>query len=291
MKTCVQLLYKTFYDFPFVKNYVKNGKGNGTGLMAFLALVMSIILTASFFYLISPLYNTNYMTKLINEQTEKLPDLTITDGQLALEEEAYYEFKISDFNEKFASELTEQENMTILIINTVDDNPNTFEIKKSIFYLTRTTLYINSNGEIKETPLARLQKTFGESSFNPLSQKSMEAALKFAQTFMVFILALMFIFGFFMNWVANTFLAIITRFFSSISSEAIEKLGFSEKRRAAAAAVTPTLLVIVILQSVFSAPGSFVKWAATIIIGVILMSKYTAFEPKEEKAEKPSEKQ
>lgn len=289
MKKSLELLSKTYYDISFVRNYVKNGKGNGTGFLAFVALIMALIVTVAFIFQIRVLYNSDKMNVYIDEFLAKAPKIAIENGELQYEEHIIQEYKFSDLSFEDMN-LSIDEDITVLVIDTTNNNPSLQKIKSSVFYLTKTDIYTTNpkNGQMRKTSLAEIQKTFGKNPVEVTSKENLNYMVKFMQGFMGAVIVLFFIIGFIFDWLVNIVLAIITRFFAVISNKKLDKLGFSERRRAAAAAVAPVLLVIAVLQSIFVAPNTLVKWVVVIVTGIILMTKFASpEETTEDKTENP----
>lgn len=281
MKKSFQLMCKTFYDISFVRDYIKNGNGTGTGFLAFVALIMSFITTIIFALQISIIFDSEQTNVLLDKFLESTPPVIIENGELQYQDNVLEKYTLRDLGFDDL-ELEPEENMNLLTIDTQNDYPSFTAVKDTVFYITKKDIYVHNpeNGEVKNIELSRIQKMFNQDRVELTSKNNMAVLVKFLQWFAMVVIAFVFIFGFLFDWLINVVLAIITRFFAKITNKSLEKLAPTEIRRVAAVAVTPILILIATLQAIFMAPGSLVKWFAVIIVGIILANKYVPAEEK-----------
>lgn len=258
--TNLQLLFKSFYDIAFVRNYAKNGKGTGVSLMCLLALIMTCAFSLSLYSKISPFLDNEKISISINEAFDKMPPLVIENGELVWEKDVVETF-VFDKSLK----------MTVDTKNTV---PSIKQMGTSVFYLTKTDLYVNNKGKIQSVSWAEVQESFDQNPVDLKSPEVRESAILLAKYILITAFVFGFLFSFLFFWLMNGILSSLTRTIASKIYNRFHNMDYYEIRRTASAAVTPMLLLITASQVVLGQPSFWIKAAVVITVGILLMDKF-----------------
>ncbi|MDR1026128.1 MAG: DUF1189 domain-containing protein, partial [Lactobacillus sp.] len=139
MKTYIQLLYKSFFDTAFIKNYIRNGKGSGAGMLCIPALILAICVTAQITFVFSSISRED-----VREATqvffEKAPEIVIKNGELQWRDGVIDRFELD-------------EDITI-IVDTRNANPSLKQVKDSVIYMTKTDVYFNDDSNNRIQPVS-----------------------------------------------------------------------------------------------------------------------------------------
>ncbi|MDR1694677.1 MAG: DUF1189 domain-containing protein [Lactobacillaceae bacterium] len=273
--TYLKLLYKTFYDLSFVKDYAKNGRGTGVALAGLLALIMIATFSSPIISKLSPVLNTDELRGHINAAFDKIPEIKVEDGELIWEDGVIETYS-----------LDKQHHVTI---DTQNDIPSMNQVSSATLYLTKSELYINNGrGKIQSVSWTDIQEAFDKNPIDLTSPEMRETVVTIVKYFMIVFVAFAVLFAFFFFWIMNGILATITRALSSKIYKNFENMDHYIIRRTATAAITPVLLLITLSQALFNIPGFWGKAFLTIIIGTLLMSKFKPLsEDKETSSDTP----
>lgn len=272
MKTYLQLLYKPFYDLGFVKNYVKDGKGSGTGFLAFLSFILIFAYSLSLAVILSPVYNTEKVSAITDEFFAGFPQLIVHDGELIWPEGTIKSFSLDELTN---IDMSGDYDKTLLTVDTQSSHPSVKNIESSVFYMTKTDFYVNNNGQIKNISYDQIQKFTGQNPIDLTSKENRNLMIKYFQSLLTVGIVIIFTFGFLLNWLIYVILAILTRAFSTSIYDTAKSLDYLSVRRLAAVAVAPVLVVLTVIQIILGQPSNWVMWIAALVIGILLAGKYS----------------
>lgn len=266
--TYLKLLFKTFYDITFVKNYAKNGKGTGVALMCLLSLIMTVIFMFNFIPKMPPVFNNDNIREAINQAFDQIPPIVIENGELVWEDGVVETFHFD-----------KDHSMTI---DTKNPIPSANQISLSTFYLTKTDLYVNNQRKIQSVAWKDIQYSFEKDPLDLTSPEVREAIVLLAKYLIITFMVFTFLFAFLFLWLMNGIFASIARTIISKLNAEFKDMDHYIIRRTAAAAVTPVLILITLSQVITGFPGFWIKALITIILGAWLMTK---FNPEKETTE------
>lgn len=269
--TGLKLLYKSFYDLTFVREYIKNGRGTGISIMALVALIMTIIVATPVAPKFIPLFNEKNVEQLINGFYQSIPPIVIEDGELQWEEDDYKVINLDKKNK--------------IIIDTKTSIPSINQISQSFLYLTKTDVYINSKGKFQSASWREVQEAFDNE--NPLDLTSEKMAALLAHAFKYVMIGFLIVattFTFLTFWLVNSVLSALTRIICSTVYKRFKELNAYEIRRTATSAVTPILLVLAITKALTGFPGFWLKAIIVIVLGIFIMTRFIPNNTNNEKA-------
>lgn len=268
----LNLLIKSFYDTNTIKDYIHNGKGRGTSLLAFLGFVFSVILTIQIASMIRPIFDSEVVADFAEDIYDRMPNIIIEDGELVWEDNAVETFVLG-------------KNIN-LIVDTTGKIPTSEALKRGPLYLTKTALYMKSGNETKLIQLSEIQDIF---DMNPFVLKEegnkefiSELSVKGAKIFGTATIILVFLFGFLFAWLGNVILCSITKALSESFVNNFKNIEFSQRSRIAAISVTPAIFVSDMLRIFSSMNLSFLlMWTIIVVVGIVLTKEHSKEEQPE----------
>lgn len=271
MLDSIKIVYKSFYDSVFTKNYIKNGSGEGVLPLGIVALITSLILSVMLIVTIKTTLNQENIDQAISEIKRQMPTIAVQNGNLVWEDNVVNEYYFAD-------------NSVKLTVDTRERQVNYNDIKNSHFYLTKTHLYINNtqNHEIKDFELKNINVIAQADYVDLTSEETLNGLVNVILQVMDIAIFAITIIVFLFYWIINCFLCKLTRFFAKLIFKDLKELKADMLERAITASIIPAILVVDILSSFTGTPSWIVRWIAIIAFGVFIVKKHLS-EPSENK--------
>ena len=258
----MKLIFKSFFDFGYMKNFIKNSKGTGSSLLLMLALVFVLVFIAC-----KPAKMKEFSSEKIKEAIllsfENFPQLIVIDGELQWEASEDGSVQKFDFG-----------NGEFLTIDASDEDPSITEIKSSDVYLTKHSIFFNSNNKVESISLNDLQKFIGKNPMDITSEEVVDVLLNVVigiiWTGFVFVAA----FVFFVMWGIFELLSGVTRILASWAKKEIREMDRDMGKRMAVASVLPAIVALTSFKFIFGYPGLFMWFVMIVAVGFVLICKY-----------------
>lgn len=265
MGNAISLLFKPFYDKNFTQDYIKNGSGSGFLSLLILSVITTILIFSNLF-LSAPVPVTKTAIKeIVSKGFEKIPPIVILDGNIVWEDD-----KVDSFIEMENLGSQYQEIKYLMTINTTDKYPSVFDVRKSILYFTKDTLYVNSGKKQESIALQEINNAF-DNNYVDLTSEDIQDKISTIGVYFIWamaIFALLFILGFIL--MGNIVITGITRFTAKTVLKKLNQLelGFFQR-----VSFVSTIPVIIVFDMIFYSFGmsKFLQWIGIIIISIVIM--------------------
>ena len=253
----LKLIYKSFYDNEFIKNYVRNGKSDGKGSYAWLALflIMYFIITIGF----AAYSNKDSFRQQIIEAMERLPKLVVIDGKLDYPDNVVKRIDLGDD--------------IFVTIDTLNENPTIADLRNSTFYITRASVffYNKNDGKLKDVNFKDLQRVSGKNPLDLTSIDTVNFAMFIAKCIFILMIALFLTVGFVVAWLVNCLWAFVVRNIGKVFVKDLKTMEFMEAKRLTAASVIPALILMNIISHGFVSLSFFVRVLLVLVLGIALI--------------------